>query len=539
MRVLCRISSLIVFSGALASVCRANSQNNGDFHSTQPSSSFENSPFARGGATRSPRSSKEKRDNEFSFPEDTRQPNFPIVPPFIRKSFTSQRQRNLNYKDILECTSPQVRWPDENMSEDGQKFDFEETQYDLFEADETNDFKKVDLKGKLEGNLKLSHSPVVYQFYGRSRARGNGSDSIHFVLLGPNVDHWKVVGQLLASRGFNAMACERIVGNEKDRDSDRSKDAPNLVLEILDVLKWNKAVLVGCDRESILAMETALMLAPDRVAGLVLCGELSEADRLVQESGVKGLDDFLRRILHCPFVIVGAGDSPTVIPGSSAHLAVETDSSSNDKCLILGGGSAPHRTKPEQFAWVLTRFVEERLMIHNKEDVVTARPTASREKIPKLFRNLNLPFGMQSLMTPEGRLLLGRATAAALFYITTMRVMFVQYGIMRATLLGIKSRYNSVAAFRRNVVQAITAFVLNYGYIPRLFSVKNINEDEKEELSSEEDNRKDIYPTIEEDNIEQGEKGNEKEEEVVGGEDIEEQPRSMPTPFFFLDQIVT
>ena len=114
MRVLCRISSLIVFSGALASVCRANSQNNGDFHSTHPSSSFENSPFARGGATRSPRSSKEKRDNEFSFPEDTRQPNFPIVPPFIRKSFTSQRQRNLNYKDILECTSPQVRWPDEN-----------------------------------------------------------------------------------------------------------------------------------------------------------------------------------------------------------------------------------------------------------------------------------------------------------------------------------------------------------------------------------------------------------------------------------------
>jgi hypothetical protein len=115
----------------------------------------------------------------------------------------------------------------------------------------------LDAGGKLGSNRKLSHSPVVYQFYGRSRARGNPSDSVHFILLGPNVDHWKVIGQLLASKGFNVMACERLDKEETGRGADCSKDAPNLVLEILDVLKWNRVVLVGCDRESILAIGTA------------------------------------------------------------------------------------------------------------------------------------------------------------------------------------------------------------------------------------------------------------------------------------------
>ena len=121
---------------------------------------------------------------------------------------------------------------------------------------------------------------------------------------------------------------------------------------------------MGCDEESILATETAMMLAPDRVAGLILCGDLTDANRLAMEAGgVNVLDSFLHRILDCPFVIIWDGGlGQSVVSGSSAHDAIESTSSHNDgRCVILGGGTAPHRTKPEQFAWILTRFVEEKL----------------------------------------------------------------------------------------------------------------------------------------------------------------------------------
>ena len=96
-----------------------------------------------------------------------------------------------------------------------------------------------------------NHSPVVYQYFGKSRSRGHQYPSspqatddaqLNFILLGPNVDHWKAVGQILASRGFNVMACERIIPDENnDEDSSNNNeasttkfdDAPELVLEIL------------------------------------------------------------------------------------------------------------------------------------------------------------------------------------------------------------------------------------------------------------------------------------------------------------------
>jgi hypothetical protein len=115
-------------------------------------------------------------------------------------------------------------------------------------------------RGTLDGDIvgskknpktvRRSHSPVVYQYYGRSRNRGPSSpDAPHFLLLGPNVDHWKAVGQILASRGFNVMVCERIVDAEETTGSassnnknkrpqqldsnDEPSDAPDLVLDLL------------------------------------------------------------------------------------------------------------------------------------------------------------------------------------------------------------------------------------------------------------------------------------------------------------------
>lgn len=90
---------------------------------------------------------------------------------------------------------------------------------------------------KETANSLRKHSPVVYQYFGRSRSRGMDDAPVNFILLGPNVDHWKTVGQTLASRGFNVMACERMA--EKKTKSRRRggepdyEDAPDLVLEIL------------------------------------------------------------------------------------------------------------------------------------------------------------------------------------------------------------------------------------------------------------------------------------------------------------------
>jgi hypothetical protein len=59
-----------------------------------------------------------------------------------------------------------------------------------------------------------------------------------------------------------------------------------------------------------------MMLAPDRVAGLVLSGDPTEPSRLASVTGVDVLDSFLRRILGCPFIIVWDGDSSSGVPGS-------------------------------------------------------------------------------------------------------------------------------------------------------------------------------------------------------------------------------
>lgn len=448
--------------------------------------------------------------------------------------------------DILQCGSSQYHSLYDEETEEYS--DEPHTEYDrLFESNDTSDLAT---RGKLQGNKKLSHSPVVYQFYGRSRARGDPSDSVHFILLGPNVDHWKLIGQLLASKGFNAMACERLDKEETVRATDVTEDAPNLVLEVLQALKWNRVVLVGCDRESILAMETAMMLAPDRVAGLVLCGDLTEADRLASESGFDVLDSFLRRILGCPFVIVWDGDSATLVSGSNAHKAVETNSHSNDRCLILGGGSAPHRTKPEQFAWILTRFVEEKLEVSNKKTRIGEWNERAKERGSSLLRTLNVPFGIDSVVSPEGRLLLGRAAAAALFYIAMMKVAVVQYGILRGGLLGIKSQFDSVATFRRKTFQAVAAFFLNYGYIPRLFKIKNCDDDKKREKTAQlpsfdiqlkEEAEKGESAAIEEETQDkQIEEPEDDEDKDTGVNGLEEEP-VIPQikPFFFLDHIVT
>ncbi len=484
------------------------------------------------------------------------------------RRFPGRRHRPLEYRDVLNCDARQWSWSGEKREDTSNKFIDQGKEIGAVMADHSY----VDYRGRLEGSRKLSHSPVVYQYYGRSRIRGNPSDSVQFILLGPNVDHWKVVGQVLASRGFNTIACERLDKGDSQAKDHTSEDAPNLVLEVMDALKWKKTIIVGCDNESILAMETAMMLSPDQVVGLVLTGDLSGANQVAKAAGVGGLDMFLQRVLECPFLIVWDGDAPTVVSGPSAHKALEGNS--GERCIILGGGSAPHRLKPEQFAWVLTRFVEEKLEMDVRKEELLARSRPAKASLNEQWSSpmnsflhaMNLPFGINTLVSPEGRLLLGRAVAAALFYITAMRVILIQYGILRAGLIAIKSRYESIDALTKRTIQAVGSFIFHFGYIPRLFTVKRAIDDEEDEnrrsgtivLSNqhpeEEDKQEKDAETQEgeEDKEEVTEKNAAPNSEALHNDDdelnnsdksqsSEEEIERPPLfkPFFFLDNVVT
>lgn len=491
------------------------------------------------------------------------------------------------------------------------------------------------MDARLQRDGKPKHSPVIYQYFGSKRKAHNhhqsspssssssssstsspinsAGETIHFIILGRRVERFKNVGKMLASRGFDTMVCERVQQqahqqHQQLQQSSQSQsqtrggiwgtstknahDAPDLVLEILDALKWKKVVLVGCDDECVLAMETAMMLAPDQVVGLILCGDVSEANRSAIEWGGIEIDSFLHRVLDCPFVIVWDGRESSLPAMAGGGIEGSTTSiDMSERALILGGGDAPYQSKPEIFAWVLTRFVEEKL------EFVPVRPViaSAESNIGNLnlngsgggigsnggggkggiLQHLNLPFGINSLVSPEGRLLLGRAVAAALFYTSVMKVFLVQYGVLRSGVISIKNSVDSVDALRRNVFQAIGMFIVNFGYIPRLFRVrvrkaKEVDENDlepngPEDIEEESDietaddgqsSKSGASDEIDEDEESPSDEGSSKspalsdeyhddrsdEEQYDGGDkrsNDDESDRPVFKPFFFLDNVIT
>ena len=418
-------------------------------------------------------------------------PFWNVKPPRIeRNSFLDDLPSDDSYRTDAydESSSEDGSSSDASISTDGERTSTTWQSAYQSESNESGSFQ----------NEGLPHSPVVYRYYGKHRSRGGRLYSIPFILFGPNVDHWKDVGRLLSMRGFSVMACERIYEEiefveEEDIDDnhhslfgwrklhkkkkttkrrDNSEDGPNLVLDILDAMSWDQVVLVGCDSESLLAIETAMQLAPEKIAGLVLCGDLTDADRLAASAGVRVIDDFLRRIVDCPFLIVWEGDSPTFLLKGSGAARVGTTQQRSDRALVLGGGSAPHRRRPEQFAWVLSRFVEERLGSSYKIVYYNEGRKNSQGELSSV--RIQLPFGLDELMSSEGRLVVGRVVATAIFYLAVARVAFIQYHHLRQGLSEVKSKYKSVDKFSRQVIRSISAFVVNYGYLPRLFRVKRV-----------------------------------------------------------------
>ena len=381
--------------------------------------------------------------------------------------------------------------------------------------------------------------PVIYRYFGRSRARSIQSDSIPFIILGPSADHWKTVGKILASRGFNVMVCERSKEQKKRSQvgkwlaGKRSEQSDNLEEEdtegeeltnaVLDALKWQKAVLVGCDKESVLAMNAALRLAPDRVAGLVLCGDLSDLDEHVKDNvrcalspgAVEGdedinVDDFLKDYLECPCSIIWDGDSGS---WSTSH-SEEFDSSfsklgdGGNRSVIIGGGLAPHRRLPEQFAWTLTRFVENRvspqIQAQDNEEKDLKAPiareiqrglmTALESRKPSVvWRNI-LPPGvmgaLDEIFAPGSLLVTGRIIATAVIYLSITRVSLFQYHNIRdirSFLLNTKNLQKIVTVpglFLRNRIRNMNTTAQS-SPTRRMPAIFHDEIDENEELQNE------------------------------------------------------
>lgn len=310
---------------------------------------------------------------------------------------------------------------------------------------------------------KKSRNTIIYRYFGRSVARSSKSDSIPFIVLAPSTDHWKIVGKILAARGFNVMVCERTKEQKEKRlqsnfstKEERSEELDPIVVEgealtsaVLDALKWQRAILVGCDQEAALALEAALNLAPDRVAGLVLCGDLSDLEKEIERSAgleeVEGgdeisLDGFLRDYVDCPCSIIWDGDASS---WSTSHgqdfdssAASKMSADGNLRSVVIGGGLAPHRRMPEQFAWSLTRFVENKVSMRSREAGVDAREMQSEVNKPQhiVWRDILPPKVVQALdeiFAPGSLLVTGRVIATAIIYLSITRVSLFHYHNIR------------------------------------------------------------------------------------------------------------
>jgi hypothetical protein len=356
---------------------------------------------------------------------------------------------------------------------------------------------------------------LVYRFYGSPRSRDRASGSIPFLVFLPNVDHFKIVGQELAARGFNVLACERLRGeNDEPVESENDLDNDVLIRQLLDALRWNRVVLVGCDNESSWAIKVALRLAPERVVGLVLCGNLQAANEVFLDQEMRNqvfaIDRFLNDRIPCPFEIVWDGDT------SKKHTPLEDVSYLDHRYPVLGGGSAPHRRRPEFFAWVLTRFVEEQ--IAPSLSISSAR--GGQQYQQQRSSSMEWSQRLRDILSPFSFTVFGRTVAYSLFYITLIKVGFFQ-------LDNIRDRVNSITMLRQRIMQSMQS-------VGKSIILKRDDEDSEDagDITSTKVTEKEVADEILEEKVEQADESKKNEEEEVprGDRQGEEAPETEPPP---------
>jgi pimeloyl-ACP methyl ester carboxylesterase len=444
-------------------------------------------------------------------------------------------------------------------------------------------------------NTASLQTPVVYRYYSRNRARDVADGSIPFIFFGPNVDHWKVAGQELAARGFSVMAVERVRdepenslpphSNNGNGEEYSPRSDANLILGLLEALKWHKVVLVGCDSESALAIRAAMELAPDRVVGLVLCGNLQAADDFVANMypqnrrlpGSFAVDRFLQSNLRCPFQIVWDGDVPAMpyFSGSGSDAASSEPLQTSHRSLVLGGGSAPHRRRPELFAWVLTRFVEEKIAPTqvSRFKVPRARARGGQQTLiqgqqgPKPMSRAPkhpLLLSLSEFLSPGSLVVWGRVVASALFYSTMLKIALFQYESVRGGIININTGIEMVASLRKQILGAVTSFLGSVGTLSFLSRGRDKSRDDtgveleaiepsrssEEEAEEREEEEQSLVPPSSSEDDEgkssalppSAENEDENQEESSDTEDVEKEegPVKAPdfNPSFFLDHVI-
>jgi len=435
-------------------------------------------------------------------------------------------------------------------------------------------------------------SPIVYRYYARQKTRHATAGSVPFLFIGPNVDHWKVTAQQLSARGFNVM----VVGPGTSDGTAALPEGPALVGQLLDALRWHQVVLVGCDAEAALAVKAALQLAPERVVGLILCGNLHEAasvmnapsspsssssssrsSRSSSSSSDFALDHHLHERLHCPFTIIWNGGavaeqhsssddySPTTATTSAgADLSTSGGSGSSltpHRTVIIGGGAAPHRRRPEIFAWVLTRFVEDKIA----PPVAPLLPQSRRggggdggeaKHLPPWRDNaeVHLPWRVDEMFNEESFVVFGRVAATAMFYGMCLRVLFYQYDNVREGVDFMASaKRNTVITIKNSVSRLLSLFLLFRRRQRLLWSGEKNAGDLSLEVEDEDAELR-IPPTVQKENVDaekdettekkmqesESKEEKEEEEEEDGSEDEEPLEPEPPkkAPMFFLDNVV-
>mmetsp|Transcript_20903 Transcript_20903/g.31846 ORF Transcript_20903/g.31846 Transcript_20903/m.31846 type:complete len:497 (-) Transcript_20903:112-1602(-) len=336
------------------------------------------------------------------------------------------------------------------------------------------------LQGREGSDEKGSESmkPVVYRYFGRGRARRH--ISIPFILLGSgSVDHWNSVGKKLSSKGFNVMACEldpdgidhNANGSTKLKNRQRGDE---VVAAILDALRWRQAVLVACDAVgAVAALEAAYELAPDEVAGIVLCGNLAEVVPFIVKNSPQPhldtnnprlIDDYILQNIDCPFSIVSDGNALTskrATDFSSSFYAEERYQGL--RSIVIGGGEAPHRRSPEQFSWVLARFVEEKIagpkvpevpQLQKREGDAANIRVKQRIAAVDNFMSQVMMLGLdlkEGMLSPESLVVSGRLVAYALVYIACGKVAIAQYRSVRCGISAIQFSCHQLTKFQKQI----------------------------------------------------------------------------------------
>ena len=303
----------------------------------------------------------------------------------------------------------------------------------------------------------MEKNPVIYRYFGRRRVRLNDS-SIPFLVLTSNVDHWKDTGKVLSSKGFNVMICQRVVHHEEDE--------ANFISSILKALGWNQVTLVSDDVDStILSIQAAQRFGLNTndeyhsVAGLVICtnnlslkeqeliyDSLDNSDRQHDHSKpLLPIDSYVEESISCPTTIIWNGDADSLqLPSSKS---TQDEILLNKRGVIVGGGILPFQRLPEQFAWILSRFVEKNVSIPNSRRIDYKNDSKQRgsQETPlspekkhdstnpflQSLKNGKL-FGIEEFLVPESLLVTGRIVATAILYASFVKVALFQYQGIRS-----------------------------------------------------------------------------------------------------------